>query len=55
MEYELAKLKPPEIQTSTHSCEPTLDDNGVLEFCKKGYLLLEVVVPEDVNRRSQRL
>ena len=48
----MAQLKPPEVPTSTHSCDPTLDDLAVVEFCKKGYLLLEGVVPEDINRRT---
>ena len=37
----------------THDCEPTLNDSQVLEFCKNGYLLLEGVVPGEVNRRAR--
>jgi hypothetical protein len=37
---------------STYECKPTLNDSQVLEFCKKGYLLLEGVVPDDINRRT---
>ena len=31
-------------------CEPTLTDTEVLDFCKKGFMLLESVVPEDINK-----
>lgn len=34
-----------------HDCDPTLTDSQVLEFCKRGYLMLEGVVGDDVNRR----
>ena len=30
---------------------PTLNDTQVLEFCKQGYLMLEAVVPDSINRR----
>ena len=36
----------------TFDCTATLTDSQVLEFCKTGYLLLESVVPEEVNRLS---
>ena len=36
----------------THTCRPTLTDSQVLEFCKQGYLLLEGVVPDEINRRT---
>ena len=36
----------------TYDCPPTLDDEGVLEFCKKGFLALEGVVDEETNRRT---
>ena len=36
----------------THHGEPTLDDSQVLEFCKQGFLMLEAVVPEEINRRT---
>ena len=35
---------------TTYDCSPTLDDNGVLEFCKKGFLTLEAVVDDETNR-----
>ena len=42
----------PEIKTSqTHDCPPTLDDQQVFEFCHQGYLLLEAVVPDEINQR----
>jgi len=30
---------------------PTMTDSQVLDFCKKGYLLLPAVVPDKINRR----
>ena len=30
---------------------PSLTDSQVLDFCKKGYLILPAVVPEEINRR----
>ena len=35
-----------------YNCEPTLTDTQVLEFCKNGFLMLEGVVPEEINRRT---
>ena len=35
-----------------YNCEPTLTDTQVLEFCKRGFLMLEEVIPEDINRRT---
>lgn len=37
---------------STEHIQPTLTDAQVVEFCKRGYLLLEGVVDADVNRRA---
>lgn len=37
----------------TYDCEPTLTDSEVLEFCKRGYLKLEAVVPEEINARTR--
>ena len=34
-----------------YDCEPTLKDQEVFEFCRKGYLLLEGVVEDAVNQR----
>ncbi len=36
----------------SHSCEPTPTDTHVLEFCKKGYLVLEAVAQDEIKRRS---
>ena len=36
----------------TYDCEPTLTDSQVLDFCKNGYLLLEGVVPDEINRMT---
>ena len=35
----------------TYDCDPTLTDTQVLEFCKQGFLVLEGVVPDEINRR----
>ena len=35
-----------------YDCPPTLTDLGVLDFCKKGFLLLDGVVPDEINRRT---
>ncbi len=34
-----------------YDCEPTLNDQQVFNFCRQGYLMLEGVVDDDVNRR----
>ena len=39
-------------ERKTYDCKPTMTDTEVLEFCKNGYLMLEGVVPDDVNRRT---
>ena len=36
----------------SHSCEPTPTDTRVLEFCKKGYFVLEAVAQDKIKRRS---
>ena len=36
----------------TYDCSPTLDDEGVLAFCKKGFLTLDGVVDDETNRRA---
>ena len=36
----------------TYDCEFTLTDTEVLEFCKNGYLLLEAVVPDEINQKA---
>ncbi len=30
---------------------PTMTDSQILDFCKKGYMILPAVVPEEINRR----
>ena len=40
------------LNDKTYDCEPTLTDSQVLEFCKNGYLLLEGVVAEEINRMT---
>ncbi|MCZ6675922.1 MAG: phytanoyl-CoA dioxygenase family protein [Candidatus Poribacteria bacterium] len=39
-------------EQETYGCEPTLTDRQVLEFCKNGYMVLEGVVPDEINRRT---
>ena len=36
----------------TFDCRPTLTDTQVLEFCRNGFLVLEGVVPDEINRRT---
>ena len=36
----------------TFDCAPTLTDTEVLEFCRNGFLILEGVVPDEINRRT---
>ena len=35
-----------------YDCEATLTDQQVIEFCKNGFMMLEAVVPDDINRRT---
>ena len=35
-----------------YDCEPTLTDQQVIEFCKNGFMMLEAVVPDEVNRQT---
>ena len=39
-------------ENRTFDCEPTLTDTQVLDFCRLGYLILEGVVPDDINQRA---
>ena len=36
----------------TFDCEPSLTDTEVLEFCKRGFLLLEGIIDDETNRRA---
>ena len=36
----------------TYNCEPTLTDHQVIEFCQKGFIILEGVVADEINRRT---
>ena len=36
----------------TFDCDPTLTDSQVLQFCRDGYLLLDGVVPDEINQRT---
>ena len=40
------------MKQETFDCEPTLTDTQVLDFCKNGFLLLESVVPDEINSRA---
>ena len=35
----------------TANCEPTLNDTQMWEFCKKGFLVLQGVVPDEINKK----
>ena len=35
----------------TYDCKPTLKDQQVVDLCRNGYLMLDGVVPGEVNRR----
>ena len=41
-------------ERKTYDCAPTLNDTQVLDFCKNGYLLLEGVVPDEINQRATK-
>ena len=36
----------------TSDCAPTLTDAQVIEFCANGFVMLEGIVPDDINRRT---
>ena len=36
---------------TTDDIRPTLTDSQILDFCKKGYMILPAVVPDEINRR----
>lgn len=40
------------IRDQFYDCEPTLRDEQILEFCRDGYMFLEGVVDDEVNRRT---
>ena len=40
------------LERRTYHCPPTLTDNQVLEFCQQGFLVLEGVVPDEINRKT---
>lgn len=39
-------------ESKTFGCDPTLTDSHVLDFCRNGYLILEGVVDDEVNRKT---
>ena len=38
--------------TRTFDCNPTLTDSQVLDFCINGYMMLEGVIPDEINQRT---
>ena len=38
---------------TTYDCKPTLTDTQVIDFCRDGFLMLEGVIPEDINRQAR--
>ncbi len=36
----------------TFDCAPTMTDREVLDFCKRGFVVLPGVVPDEINRRT---
>ena len=38
--------------SETYDCQSALTDEQVVEFCRNGFLILEGVVPEQINRRT---
>ena len=40
------------LERRTYDCAPTLTDNQVLDFCQQGFLVLEGVVPDEINRKA---
>ena len=40
------------MREKTYDCKPTLTDEDVVDFCKQGFLILENVVPDEVNLRT---
>jgi len=36
----------------THDCPPTLNDSQVLDFCRTGFLMLEGVVADGINKQT---
>ena len=38
-------------QNRTFDSKPTLTDSQVLEFCKQGYIILDGVVPKEINEK----
>ena len=38
--------------SDTYDCAPTLTDTQVLDFCKNGFMMLESVVSDEINQRT---
>ena len=36
----------------TYDCQPSRTDAQVLEFCKSGFLMIEGIVPDEINRET---
>ena len=35
-----------------HDCPPTLDDQGVIDFCRDGFVIFPGVVPDEINSKA---
>ena len=45
---------PPFVRGDTvHDCPPTLDDQGVIDFCRNGFLIFPGVVSDEVNAKAE--
>ncbi len=40
--------------TKTYDCQPTLTDSKVFSFCRDGYLMLEGIVPNEINQKTNK-
>lgn len=40
-------------ENNTFDCAPTLTDSEVLQFCRDGYMVIEGVVPTEINDRTR--
>ena len=41
-------------ENRTFDTKPTLTDTQVLEFCKQGYIILDGVVPKEINEKVSK-
>ena len=43
-----------EVVGQTYDCAPFMTDEQVWDFCRRGYLLLEAAVDDEINRVAER-